>query len=418
MMPVNRLVDSYIDGVELLGAFFEKQEGLGEFVIYRQADLSKKLKKISLDTSDTDLFYVRLNALLFEDPAESNKSFIVKLLDAIRLKAGKTKPKGPVKHIPKQTKDFANRLTQSVKHFESKSVDELKEMLNAFFLVKDVSLDTFFEGSYQSLNKINHGYWEYVRLAYGGTNASEKMRQSKSTNKFVVRLSKSGVTAFRCWQLSQYDFEKNFLAISLNNGTAPYNENLSKPFNTVKHGASVGILSVFAAARGMKKPDKPITLYDGCITRKLIFDESLLRLSHDLSERFNSCIFMVPGHLSGIKMRGFEGNQHEFIVPGMRVNESFLGVTATFLGFLRQVIAQEDGKVVVLAQAASIATLIGMVIDSDPQFPKEKVTLLDLGRVLDLAVPETFMKQRWAAGEHSDKVDRMIKSRVFSIDKN
>jgi hypothetical protein len=315
-----------------------------------------------------------------------------------------------------QNDNFIEKLSSSIKYFESKSEKELKEDLESFFLIKHLSVESFLGGGYQSLNKINHGYWEYTRLAYGGTNTHESMRSVKGIDSKIERLNKSGVTAFRCWQLSNYDFEKNFLGVSLNNGTIPYQNNIRDNFTAVQHGAAVGLLSVFSAAVDLNDLKKPIVLYDACITRNLIFDETLALFSESLKSDYTSCLFFVPPHLSGIKLRGFSGSQYEFIIPSRKINEAFLAVTATFLGYLQTVIEREE-KVIILAQGASIATLIGMIIDELPMFDKKKVRFMDLGRVLDIVDVDKLEKQNWTSGNKKKNVSNMHENCIFSIER-
>jgi hypothetical protein len=149
---------------------------------------------------------------------------------------------------------------------------------------------------------------------------------------------------------------------------------------------------MFEATRG----GEPVhALGDGSATRSLIFDRTLKPFCDKYLGDTEACLIVAPPHLKLVEPLDFQGALYRFLVPPTRVNETWKTVAATLIGYLR-LLGRKHRTVTILAQGASIASLMALLFaDLDP-VPGVRLRFFDLGRALDVAVPEHLQKQAWA----------------------
>jgi hypothetical protein len=131
-------------------------------------------------------------------------------------------------------------------------------------------------------------------------------------------------------------------------------------------------------------------------------------------------LFIIPPHLKQVDFVNYKGEVYKFLVPPTRVNETWKAVAATLLGYLTR-LSEKHRTITVLAQGASVASLVALLFADMDAIQRSRIRFLDLGRVLDVATPEVLQKQGWALRCVDDyiaegkKVFRLTTSSEFTL---
>ena len=92
----------------------------------------------------------------------------------------------------------------------------------------------------------------------------------------------------------------------------------------------------------------------------------------------------------------YKGDIYKFLVPPSKINDTLKVVVATALGYLQRLSGKYQ-SITILAQGASIIpSLVMLISEVEASFPNTRLRVFDLGRVLDVTMPEILQKQNWA----------------------
>lgn len=265
--------------------------------------------------------------------------------------------------------------------------------------------------------KVNHGYWEYMLSAYDPAHSERGRFRRADIDLRKRRLRTSGVTSFWGYVLSRMHGAETsrpgrdtVFCVSLTNGIVPTSASIQRELVPETRGAAVGLISFFEALRlGQRR----VPVGDGGATRRLILDGTLPEFHTRFVQDSSACIFVVPPHLARISLVDFKGATYRFVLPGKVVNETWKLVAASLVGYLKWV-ASKHSSITLLSQGASIGSLMALLIADLDVLKGVRVRYFDLGRVLDVAVPEVFQTQPWAA-KHLDQY-LTTGRKVFSLE--
>ena len=85
---------------------------------------------------------------------------------------------------------------------------------------------------------------------------------------------------------------------------------------------------------------------------------------------------------------------------------------ATLIGYLQKM-ASRYKTITILAQGASIASLMGLLMADMKLFSNNNIRFFDLGRIMDVVNPEIIKKQGWLGGCHDDYMMEGLK--IFNL---
>jgi hypothetical protein len=265
--------------------------------------------------------------------------------------------------------------------------------------------------------KVNHGYWEYMLSAYDPAHFERGRFRRADIALRKRRLRTSGVTSFWGYVLARLhgaetsrSGQSTVFCVSLTNGIARTSVSIQRELSPETRGAAVGMISFFEALRlGQRK----VPVGDGGATRRLILDGTLSDFHARFVQDSGACVFVVPPHLARIGLVDFKGATYRFVLPGKVVNETWKLVAASLVGYLKW-LAGKHGSITVLSQGASIGSLMALLLADLDVLKGVRVRYFDLGRVLDVAVPEVFQTQPWAARRLDEYL--AIGRKVFSLE--
>jgi hypothetical protein len=407
------LIQCAADGVALLNAGFGKD---GDWR-YALSFLPNKnwQEQETVRGDDPDMFYTMLSlAYAGFTPSDTSKmmfgkgrkKIIPQALDIIESKLSCESL-------------FDSDLSARVRHLSVMDDEDIREQFHARFEVAPANILELPADRSIFWAKINHGYWEYMRAAYDDDRKGEPRFRDVDRKTLCRRLRKSGNTQFWGYQIARHfsasalhGKEKKYVSfgISLTAGhESPY-RSINKKLNVGTRGAAVGMLSMFDTAMPNSSRYKVV---DGGGARELIVGKKLGSFYEKYIAGTDACLFIVPPHLKQIGLVGYRGNTYKFIVPPTRLNENWKTVVATLVGYLED-LKGKHRSITILAQGASIASLMALMLaDMDVQ-EGTQVRFFDLGRALDVMSPETLSKQAWATSRLEEYVAEGNK--IFHMD--
>lgn len=348
-----------------------------------------------LSSSNADHFYLALSVLLTGDEGQARS-----LLKGRDIRADIHEALGYTEGALYRESEFERALAGSVARNSALSDEELREAFSRRFKITRFDLSSLPRDRTVFFAKVNHGYWEYMRAAYDASERPEDRFRAIDVAMRVRRLRTSGLTQFWGRQIHRMVALPDSrlaatarLCVSLTAGTEPPALSIRKPLQPVTRGAAAGMLSLFETAL----PDtEHFTLGDGAATRSLIIEEKMEAFFASHVADSEACVFVVPPHLRQLDLVGFGGALYRFVVPPTRINEAWKAVAPTLLGYLAA-LGRRHKSITVLAQGASVASLLALMFADAEALPQVRLRYFDLGRVLDVAVPEFLQKQSWAA---------------------
>jgi hypothetical protein len=391
------LVECAAEGTQLLDEYFARTPP-GRFLagtLPRTVRAAAVPAPDLLSSANADHFYLALSVLLAGDEGQARS-----LLKGREIRADIDHALGYTEAALYRESEFERALAVSVARNSALSDQELRQAFSSRFKITRFDLCSLPRDRTVFFAKVNHGYWEYMRAAYDASaTPAERFRDIDVATR-VRRLRTSGVTQFWGRQIHRMVAlpasglaARAKLCVSLTAGTEPPALSIRKPLQPVTRGAAAGMLSLFETAL----PNKDhFPLGDGAATRALIIDGKLESFFASHVADSEACVFVVPPHLRQLDLVGFSGALYRFVVPPTRINEAWKAVAPTLLGYLAA-LGRRHKSITVLAQGASVASLLALIFADADALPQVRLRYFDLGRVLDVAVPEFLQKQSWAA---------------------
>jgi hypothetical protein len=390
------LIDCAVEGLRLLDAHFDAA-GAGlplgaQFLPTREGDpvAAQEL----LYSGNSDHFYMGLAVLLAADKGQA-----ATILKGRDIRADLDRALEFTEATLYRDSEFDRLLAEAVSRNSELGDDDLRAAFSRRFGIARVDLTALPRDRSIFFAKVNHGYWEYMRSSYDAPEGrADQFRKIDLASK-IRRLRTSGTTQAWGRQIRRMFMQPGGslasnarLCVSLTTGTEPCSVSIRKELLPVTRGAAAGMLSLFETA----VPEvEHFELGDGGATRALIIERSLESFFRSHVQDSEACVFVVPQHLRQVELAGFSGRTYKFMVPPTRINEAWRVVGATLLGYLAA-LGRKHRTITVLAQGASVASLLGLLFaDLDP-LPGVRLRYFDLGRVLDVAAPEFLRKQGWA----------------------
>jgi hypothetical protein len=328
-----------------------------------------------------------------------------------------------IEHALYDESDFERELSASIHANTVLDDEQIKKAFSARFNVSPMSLMELPTDRSVYFAKVNHGYWEYMRHSYDDEHAERDQFRETHVQSRIRRLRTSGVTQIWAWQIHQYfcaerrpDVE-SLLSISLTAGTESPARSIRKGLSPVTRGAAIGLISMFETALPSAATCE---LGDGGATRALIFDKTLKAFFEKYVDDSEACLLVTPPHLKMLELVGYKGRIYKFLVPPTRVNETWKVVASALLGYMSR-LSQRHKTITVLAQGASIASLLALLFSNMELFAGTRIRFIDLGRVLDVAVPDYLEKQAWAKADlagyiaEGSTVFRMNEAQPFDL---
>ena len=297
--------------------------------------------------------------------------------------------------------DFEKELVANIHANTALEDEQIKKAFSAHFNVSPMSLMELPTDRSVYFAKVNHGYWEDMRHVYDDDHAERDQFRETDVQSRVRRLRTSGVTQHWAWQIHQYfyakrspDVESRF-SISLTAGTESPVHSVRKSLNPVTRGAAIGLISMFETALPAAVKCE---VGDGGATRALIFDKTLKAFFEKYVRDSEACLLVTPPHLKTLDLVEYKGRIYKFLVPPTRINETWKVVASALLGYMVR-LSQKHKTITVLAQGASVASLMALLFSNMEVFSGTRIRFIDLGRVLDVAVPDFLEKQAWAKSD-------------------
>jgi hypothetical protein len=306
-----------------------------------------------------------------------------------------------IEHALYAESDFERELAANIHTNTAQGDEQIKKAFSARFNVSPMSLMELPTDRSVYFAKVNHGYWEYMRHAYDDDHAERDQFRETDVQSRIRRLRSSGVTQHWAWQIHQYfraersPGVESQLSISLTAGTESPIHSIRKTLNPVTRGAAIGLISMFETALPAAVKCE---VGDGGATRALIFDKTLKAFFEKYVADSEACLLVTPPHLKMLDLVDYKGRMYKFLVPPTRVNETWKVVASALLGYMVRV-SKKHKTITVLAQGASIASLMALLFSNMEVFSGTRIRFIDLGRVLDVAVPDFLEKQAWAKSD-------------------
>jgi hypothetical protein len=300
-------------------------------------------------------------------------------------------------------------------------LDNFRQLADDFSVLSDAELKsavtTQFQVSFQSLlateqcknfifTKINHGYWEHFLCIYAQSFEARSTRdefRKLEKSIFDSSYSASGMDAAlgiliqsslstNTWKCGGDTEGVLRLAINYSAGDRTVFETLNTPLSPVSRAAMAGSLAFFSGVMG----NAPISLGDGAEAKKLLDYRELKIFAKRFINDAPAVLFVVPPHLKDIVVPGMIGQVYKMVIPRKFAHETWRITLPVFISLVKQIV-NKHGKLSILAQSAVLAPILGLSLtrifnDKDGDL---SVRFFDLGRVLDVASPETTAWQPW-----------------------
>ncbi len=296
--------------------------------------------------------------------------------------------------------------------------DKLKAAVNKQFEVSLQSMLTTAQFKNYIFTKINHGYWEHFLSIYAQPFESRSAKEEfRKLDKSVFDSSYSasgmdGTLAFligdalgkKAWRCGGDTEGVLRLAISYSAGERTFSDTLNRPLHPISRAAMAGSLAFFNSIT----KTKPVVLGDGSEAKKLIDDRELKLFAAKFINDASAVLFVVPPHLKDIVVPGIKGRVYKMIIPRKFAHETWRVTLPVFISVVQRLVGIHD-KLTILTQSAVLAPILGLIL---PQIFGDtegnlSIRFFDLGRVLDVASPETTSWQPWFNPYASIPIDEL-----------
>ena len=273
------------------------------------------------------------------------------------------------------------------------------------------------------LTKINHGFWEQIFLiTYDGYDPfltrptakrgySQYYLESRFLDAMVI-LGRDQVTIAD----DMRSFPGINLGISFSSGDYWHDDlmaripRLDAEKLRVLHGAEAG-LSVFLS----QMPAARRTHFlDGAYAKQGLIDGTLARLLASFSDEVDHLAFVVPGHLSRLRLIGLPPDRQEVLHVSERlVHQAWpIMLAGVARPLLARLAAGEHVGVIVQAAVFSALLPLYLVQAKAALGLSGRLSFIDLGQALDVLTPETgsiwIKKQRFDSLVNANKIPLMI----------
>lgn len=243
--------------------------------------------------------------------------------------------------------------------------------------------------------KINHGFWEHLYALFAPYDAG-RMRISDASALRGMYVESGFLDALaaacRAWAAGGADRPgRPLFGVSLVAGTRDHDEVLATfaareaDHRRVIMGAAIGLVSWWDAILPGPRPG----FHDGSFPKRGLQDGSLAAALSAAAADAARVVFVVPPHLSAVRLAGVAPPQETLTVPATTIHESWAACLHAVAGHLLGRIA-EEGSLVVITQSAVFSALLGLCLDDAKRAlvgPGARLRFFDLGQALDVAVP-------------------------------
>ena len=290
--------------------------------------------------------------------------------------------------------------------FSVLSDDDLKAAVATQFQVSLHSLLTTAQCKNFVFTKINHGYWEHFLSIYA--QSFEARSEKEEFRKFEKSMLDSayaasgmdGALAFfiqkslseKAWRCGGDADGVLRLAIGYSAGDRTFLKTLNGAISPVTRAAMAGSLAFFRSVTG----NAPVVLGDGSEAKKMLDDGELKIFAERFVSNVPAVLFVVPPHLKDIVVPGMTGSVYKMVIPRKYAHETWRITLPVFISVVQRLMAKH-GKLSILTQSGVLAPILGLSL---PQIFENSegdlsVRFFELGRVLDIASPETTSWQPW-----------------------
>ena len=243
--------------------------------------------------------------------------------------------------------------------------------------------------------KINHGFWEHLYALFAPYDAGRMritdpsaLRGMYVESGFLDALA----AACRAWATGGADRPgRPLFGVSLVAGTRDHDEVLATfaareaDHRRVIMGAAIGLVSWWDAILPGPRPG----FHDGSFPKRGLQNGALAAALSAAAADAARVAFVVPPHLSAVRLAGPSVPQETLAVPATTIHESWAACLHATAGHLLGRLAAE-GSLVVITQSAVFSALLGLCLDDAKRAlvgPNARLRFFDLGQALDVAVP-------------------------------
>jgi hypothetical protein len=243
--------------------------------------------------------------------------------------------------------------------------------------------------------KINHGFWEHLYALFAPYDAGRmRITDPSALRGMYVESGFLDALAAACRAWAADDparAVRPLFGVSLVAGTRDHDEVLATfaareaDHRRVIMGAAIGLVSWWDAILPGPRPG----FHDGSFPKRGLQSGALAAALGAAAADAARVVFVVPPHLSAVRLAGCAAAQETLTVPATAIHESWAACLHATVGHLLGRLA-EEGSLVVITQSAVFSALLGLCLDDAKRAlvgPGGRLRFFDLGQALDVAVP-------------------------------
>ena len=336
--------------------------------------------------ADPDQYHGQLTGALFDSLIETPDDWTVLLAQ--------------FEHILKTPEKIDGVLSRVVE-IGAFSDKEIVNEVSRTFAIEHLDLLSVFDATGFVSIKINHAYWEELTVlgfeAAGipcirGVHRDNLNTRCRFDHLLITSLRKQQEHAAKQgFEPGSFATPHFSLGVSFGNGDHLTSHYLSIPIGPIHKGAAIGCLGfmqqIFSA--------KNYRLADGSAAKSLIWKQQCDEFFSRIVAHSDVVVFIVPSHLRGIHIRGWQGPKTTIVIPSLYVQVLWPSVIAVVAGKLAAIFS-ESRRVNILVQAGVMSATLGIMVDlMRNTYPDTQIRYFDLGQVLDVATYPTNPIGTW-----------------------
>ena len=243
--------------------------------------------------------------------------------------------------------------------------------------------------------KINHGFWEHLYALFAPYDAG-RMRITDPSGLRGMYVESGFLDALaaacRAWAAGgAARFSRPLFGVSLVAGTRDHGDVLATfaareaDHRRVIMGAAIGLVSWWDTILQGARPG----FHDGSFPKRGLQSGALAAALGAATADAARVVFVVPPHLSAVRLVGCRALQETLTVPATAIHESWATCLHATVGHLLGRLAEER-SLVVITQSAVFSALLGLCLDEAKRAlvgPAARLHFFDLGQALDVAAP-------------------------------
>ncbi len=260
-----------------------------------------------------------------------------------------------------------------------------------------LSIDNATRNDGYSFSKINHGYWEQIALISSIRLEVEYFRPlvAKSWHGGFHDLLLHLLTNSPAWKGAPpglYAHEDSSVAIGFGNGDRLSNrESVGAFFSPATRGALVGYNIYARHVIGASN----LTFVDASFPKRLVWDGNFQEFLDLATLSSDMVLFVVPSHLSGIRLKSCDAPQTSIGIPPRRIYDHYCVVLPYLIGrILRHL--RTVSSITIFCQGAAMSAALGIIVDVlRTRMPEKRIRYYDLGQALDIAMSPNTQFSPW-----------------------